>query len=877
MARDNLLQKCSSLFPLFAALSAYAIFIRLKYWVVPITSDALSFSFCAAFPDKKLFLFERYFNFYVGHIFTVPFANLLEGFALLSFIYHLGSIIFAYLIVRKLSGCIQAITTVVLISLFPTFFIWSREFFSDSVCLFWGLGALYFSLGKDRDRSGLIRDLLSGFFLVGAIFSKLFGLFFVIPVFLNMCGPRFVRRLIVTLFGTLFAFSFIAVCDHLFVQEFFYHLNPQNYIAYKDLIARKLSERMDPDRGKSIMGDFFDGVLRAYCVFFIIFLLQVTRSIQRKEIFTWEKRGVIAVSLVGISVFVDLLVVGVRYPGVYLLVHYYTCVYVPWIIAFCAMVGPMNNAVEEGRFIFRRETAVSVVIAATYVFWLLAARESPNYLFAKNFSFAILVFCAVLGAASGNVGQKDHVGRLASFLFILGCAGMIWHGVTWGQLYVKETRWLESNKQVSTFLTRCKDLSRVHAVVPFDCNVPMGDEIREYMLLTKVVDAKAGEYFKSTEGLEKMLWDKDLPLYLLTRLASDELEKKLRSTEWSASAVEGSELYGCRVYLLERRPAAWEREPVGDLAAASGMIRLAAPAKVGALTVQGFSLRCEGYARLQAGCSATFEVYATIGDLYPEDLILLVADMPVARRAVVVSEAERGGRMSRIAMPVRIPRNIKTSEVSVKLVAIRGDPQEPPGALELGHVRISRSAPAQLRPAQNVGTPMLSSGGLLKNAGFETGEFGPWKTWTDDYLKLGVWAAIDAQASHSGKYSARVDFLGGTDPQYVSLTQVVDLKPGTKYKLSFYSKTDGVSSRSLPTIAAHPEPGPKYFFSEPLGGTHDWTYHELMFETSPRQSSTEIRVVRLGDERRKWHLINRETGLIVGSVWFDDFNLVELK
>lgn len=123
-------------------------------------------------------------------------------------------------------------------------------------------------------------------------------------------------------------------------------------------------------------------------------------------------------------------------------------------------------------------------------------------------------------------------------------------------------------------------------------------------------------------------------------------------------------------------------------------------------------------------------------------------------------------------------------------------------------------------------------------------------------------ASIDSVIKHDGKYSLKIE--GGPDEGWGSVgvgvqgNMNIDLKPGYKYKLSIWIKTQNVEDSAFVRIKTKYKNGEDAYFGTPGAyGTADWKLYEVEF--SPREENT---VQYLGAQ-----LVGS------GTAWFDDIQL----
>ncbi len=126
----------------------------------------------------------------------------------------------------------------------------------------------------------------------------------------------------------------------------------------------------------------------------------------------------------------------------------------------------------------------------------------------------------------------------------------------------------------------------------------------------------------------------------------------------------------------------------------------------------------------------------------------------------------------------------------------------------------------------------------------------------------------DSSRKHSGARSLRVAFNGLTVPQIYDITQAVVTEPGKTYHLSFWLKTEDLKSGGPPMleiIEAKTSIGIAATKPFPTG-TNDWQEITLDFVAPKDAEGVFIRTNRsfCGDNCP-----------IIGTIWYDDFNLTK--
>jgi tetratricopeptide (TPR) repeat protein len=184
--------------------------------------------------------------------------------------------------------------------------------------------------------------------------------------------------------------------------------------------------------------------------------------------------------------------------------------------------------------------------------------------------------------------------------------------------------------------------------------------------------------------------------------------------------------------------------------------------------------------------------------------------------------------------------------------------------VEAGQLELARKQWVEL-------TGAASAEALLSNGGFETNpveglsQF-DWTLAGNKYARV----AIDPSTAHGGSRSLRIDFAGvDTTRLEGEIAQLALVKPGARYRLSYYVKTNELSSPEGPRVVALANRTTAVATSEPIAnGTRDWQQVSLDLTAPPWASSLLISVRRI--PRYSYDDPTR------GTLWFDDFTLTEI-
>ena len=543
-----------SVLPMLIVLSGYVRLIFTRYWMPPVTSDGLAFCYHSAFPGKLTYVFERYFNFYLNKMITLPFHNLLQGYAFVSLLYHIGIIVLAYLIAQRLAGKVQGLLAAILTALCPFFLIWATENYSDAPCLFFGLAAIYFSLiGKDSFRIHQ-RFLLCGFFLTASIFSKIYGIIFIIPVLINLWSARLRKNIIYFSLGILAVMLFIASCDYLWLNDFFFHLNPQNYLVYNNFIASKLINLNAPATGTILFYYLEQPDLIFYFIIFIVFIIQGLRFLENRENFDWKKRGSFSLALAGVILGIIFTKNDLSYPGWSVLPNYNYCIFIPWIIAFCSVLGFIKeNEFEKTKF--SKSDIISGFLSILFIFAIFTTGDTlySNFLrpsFGRFFYVAfwwVHIFAIALILVAGNYLRKNGYRKITTFLLLIGCFVIIWHNAFWAHGVPSYKRKL--NTETIAFLEKYRELSKSASIIPSDCDVARGFEIKATLLLSRLADEE-DLVFYSRKDFGVILKSKPVPFYVLTKSENELLKKEADAIGLRVIDNQDDAYFGCSFFKI---------------------------------------------------------------------------------------------------------------------------------------------------------------------------------------------------------------------------------------------------------------------------------------------------------------------------------------
>ncbi len=196
--------------------------------------------------------------------------------------------------------------------------------------------------------------------------------------------------------------------------------------------------------------------------------------------------------------------------------------------------------------------------------------------------------------------------------------------------------------------------------------------------------------------------------------------------------------------------------------------------------------------------------------------------------------------------------------------------------IDSGHTVVARELWAGLWSTREPENPLVWNGSFETDISKNLGQF-DWAILNREskYARLG----IDRTTAHTGARALRIEFTGeNTTRLDGEIKQLIALKPGVRYRLEGYAKSEGLVTpegpRLVVTGGVSPNDPKQEPASEPVAaGSTDWQRLTVDFTAPqtkiPGQSSVLIAIKRIPkfsyDEPTK------------GIVWFDDFTIKEQK
>ena len=169
--------------------------------------------------------------------------------------------------------------------------------------------------------------------------------------------------------------------------------------------------------------------------------------------------------------------------------------------------------------------------------------------------------------------------------------------------------------------------------------------------------------------------------------------------------------------------------------------------------------------------------------------------------------------------------------------------------------------------ASGEGATAIYDGGFEGPLSFDEFGFG-WRVFRGSQsVKL----AADSSMTQSGSKSLLVEFLGESNPDTPLLSQMILVKPSTRYRLNFAARTQEIVTGGLPLAIISDLAGPGKRLAEspalPQKST-DWQVVSFDFQTEPKTDAITLSIQRKN--------CTTSPCPIFGSIWLDSFSIEEI-
>jgi len=246
-------------------------------------------------------------------------------------------------------------------------------------------------------------------------------------------------------------------------------------------------------------------------------------------------------------------------------------------------------------------------------------------------------------------------------------------------------------------------------------------------------------------------------------------------------------------------------------------------------------------------------------------------------RGVVDTEVRQTGAVYKTGLTITVPYFVlRAGETELKVGLILPDGTVMP-SLFIGKLVFDGVPRVQTESTVGLGA-RADRNNLLGNAGFESiPQCNTARNWTF-WNSRGVMQFRDPRHACEGVRSLRLDFFGGLDPHVYSKYQDVTVKPDTDYVLSWYGKSERITSSRGPRLSVYDaDKGWEHFVvaGEAMVGTTPWHKMSLAFRTPSDTVKLRVFIDRAGAD--DWKKLPAKDRVISGSAWFDLVQLVEKR
>ncbi len=162
-------------------------------------------------------------------------------------------------------------------------------------------------------------------------------------------------------------------------------------------------------------------------------------------------------------------------------------------------------------------------------------------------------------------------------------------------------------------------------------------------------------------------------------------------------------------------------------------------------------------------------------------------------------------------------------------------------------------------------TNLIWNGGFESNILLDFAQF-DWSIQPSNYARI----SIDGNIAHTGKRSLRIDFTGRETTRLEDeIKQLILVRPGARYRLQYYVKTERLSAPEGPRVVVSGMTSrERIAASDPVpAGSRDWQQGTLEFSASSPALIVAIQQLPRFSYEDPTH----------GTVWFDDFKIQQVQ
>lgn len=256
------------------------------------------------------------------------------------------------------------------------------------------------------------------------------------------------------------------------------------------------------------------------------------------------------------------------------------------------------------------------------------------------------------------------------------------------------------------------------------------------------------------------------------------------------------------------------------------------------------------------------QVFSLAWDYFDKDPVRveeLAADTPDVRANLALFYAVRSASEDSLRMWNSLPDEKKAEHSATAKVIAQG-------LYDKGFFRQS------LEFAKQTGIDPTAEQETINNGGFESSWGKPEDTlygWRVGRTEGRVDIQTDTSVKREGNRSMKIHFRSYDRPEYYNIYQLVTVRPGARYRLSFFVRTENLKSGGTPLVQVFNISDSSVLgATQPFSpGTVDWQQYNIEFTAPENAQGVGIRTARA---------YCGEDCPLFGIMWYDDFRIERL-
>ena len=374
----------------------------------PVRPDELWYLENLMYPTENKKLFFRFFHFYFGKLLSFLFNNPLIAAKYCSIFFTNLIIIFSYKIsmLNTNSKFISGLCALV-VSTYPYLLILSSNFSTDITATCFAIIYIYIINKIILKKNINVDYIILGILLIFGIFSKQSNIVLIVPTLLLIYFIKNKFNIKFYLLGIFAGLTFLSILNFMFLDNFFYHINPKNYLDFLFRFKGQLSNDIlqNIQRTTSYTIRVFSEI-----PWLIYLIVPICFGYLKMESTKIKKNILIIISLTAacILLFESM---HIPYAGLKLHPRYLIIFNVPIIIVFFIIYSE-----EISKLNVSLSTSVAFVLFSFFLLFLLSL-NTKIIINAKEFFLIISIFAVpiLLGLLMNN--KLNYI--ILTFLFLV--------------------------------------------------------------------------------------------------------------------------------------------------------------------------------------------------------------------------------------------------------------------------------------------------------------------------------------------------------------------------------------------------------------------------------------------------------------------------